>query len=158
VRGFIRAAVTIGLCAVTLGTTPTPSAVADVQCSEQHGPNPGKAESYRAQYSSAVSEPLKRDLAAYHAAAAAGDPTRTGRSATILYSEIQTDQAMFTDQTWFGCYDSGVLTSLLQSGDAFASTLDDISSAAAGYSGKTADDVPQLVAQAGPQEKAYTDS
>lgn len=150
------AVIAMGVLAVaTLGSATVPPAWAEVQCTGQQGPNPAKPESYREQYSSTVFAPLKRDLARYQSAAASDDPDQTGRAATSLYSEIQTDLAMFTDQTWFGCYDPVVLTGVKQAADAFTSTLDDISAAAAGFSGKTPDDVPALVAQAQPQQTAY---
>lgn len=156
VRGLITvAAMTIGaLAAVAFGTAVTPSAGADVQCAGQQ-PNPEKADFYQRQYSAAVSGPLRDHLAAYQSAAASDDPRQTGRAANILYGEIETDLMMFGTQTWFGCYDPAVLAGLQQSADAFTSTLDHISGAAANFSGKTAADVPALVAQAQPQEKAY---
>lgn len=150
------AAMSIGVfAAAALATAATPLAGADGQCTGQQGPNRGKPEMYQKQYSAAVSGPLKNHLAAYESAAASDDPQHTGQAANALYSEIETDLMMFGTQTWFGCYDPAVLASLQQSTDAFASTLDDISGAAASFSGKTPADVPALVAQARPQEKAY---
>lgn len=155
-RLIIAGAITTGVFAVpALGTAAIPSAWADVQCTGQQGPNPAKPESYRGEYSSMVSAPLKRDLAAYQSAAASGDAHPTGLAANRLYSEMTTDFMMFGDQSWFGCYDPAVLASLQQSTDAFGATLDDISAAAASFSGKTPDDVPALVAQAQPQQTAY---
>jgi hypothetical protein len=142
---------------VAFGTRATPAG-ADVRCTGQQGPNPAKPESYQQQYSTAVFRPLKNDLRTYQSAAASGDPRKTGRSATALYSEIETDLMMFGTQSWFGCYDPAVLANLQQSANAFASTLDDISGAAASFSGKTPADIPALVAQARPQEKTYIEA
>lgn len=160
VRALIAAAaMTIGAsAAVAFGTTVIPSAGADAQCSGQQAKNPEKADLYQRQYSAAVSGPLRNHLAAYQSAAASDDPQQIGRAANILYGEVETDLMMFGSQTWFGCYDPAVLAGLQQCADAFASTLDDISGAAANFSGKTAADVPALVAQAQPQEKAYIDA
>ncbi|OBJ38351.1 hypothetical protein A5621_13360 [Mycobacterium colombiense] len=103
-------------------------------------------------------DPLKRDLASYHSAAASGNPDETGRAANALYSEIETDLMMVDDQHWFGCYDPAVSARLQQSADAFVPTLDDISSAAANFSGKVPEDVPALVAQARQQQGAFIDA
>ena len=118
-------------------------------------PTPRKLTSIKEQIFSRCIGPLRDHLAAYQSAAASDDPRQTGRAANILYGEIETDLMMFGTQTWFGCYDPAVLAGLQQSADAFTSTLDRISGAAANFSGKTAADVPALVAQAQPQEKAY---
>ncbi|MBZ4521822.1 hypothetical protein [Mycobacterium avium] len=146
------------LAAAAFGTTVAPSARADVRCTGQQAPNPAKPDFYQRQYSAAVSVPLRNHFAAYQSAADSDDPQQTGRTANILYGEIETDLMMFGTQTWFGCYDPGVLAILQQSADTFAATLDDISGAAANFSGKTPEDVPALVAQAQPQGKAYIDA
>jgi hypothetical protein len=146
----------IGVFAAALfGTAAAPSAGAGVQCTSQQSPNPAKPDSYREHYSAAVTGPLKQRLETYQSAAASGDPKQTGLAANTLYAEIETDFMMFGAQDFFGCYDPAVLANLQQSTDAFGSTLDDISGAAASFSGKTPEDVPALVAQAQPQEKAY---
>jgi hypothetical protein len=141
--------------AAVFGTVATPPAGAEVQCASQQSPNPAKPDSYREHYSATVTRPLKQRLAAFHSAAASDDPKQTGVAANALYDEIETDFMMFGAQGFFGCYDPAVLAALQQSTDAFGSTLDDISGAAASFSGKTPEDVPALVAQADPQEKAY---
>jgi hypothetical protein len=157
VRGLTTAAaMSLGVfAAATFGMAATPSAGAEVRCTGQQGPNPAKPEFYQKQYSAAVSGPLRSHLAAYQSAAASDDPQQTGRAANTLYSEIETELMMYGTQTWFGCYDPAVLASLQQSTDSFASTLDDISGAAGSFSGKTPDDVPALVEQARPQERAF---
>lgn len=154
------AATSMGVLAavVVLGTPAAPRAAADTQCAGQHGSNPENVEYYRKQYSSTVLEPLKRDLAAYYSAAASGGPDEIGRAANALYNEIETDLMMVDDQHWFGCYDLAVLARLQQSADAFVPTLDDISSAATHFSGKTPEDVPALVAQARPLQRAFIDA
>jgi hypothetical protein len=158
VRRVTTVAVGVGVfAAAAFGTAATPAG-ADARCTGQQGPNSAKPESYQQQYSTAVFRPLKNDLQTYQSAAASGNPRQTGQSATTLYSEIETDLMMFGAQSWFGCYDPAVLANLQQSTDAFASTLDDISGAAASFSGKTPADIPALVAQARPQEKTYIEA
>jgi hypothetical protein len=65
---------------------------------------------------------------------------------------------MFATQMLFGCYSPAVLASLQQATNTLASSYDSINGAAANLGGKTPADVPGLVSQAKPQEKAYIDA
>lgn len=131
------------------------TARADVQCTGAQGPNPAEPEFYQEQYNPSVADQLTQDLQTYNAAVASGDPQQIGQAAGTLYSEISTYPMMFSTQTPFGCYNPLVLTNLQQPTNAFATTLDNITSAAASIDGKTPNDVPGLVSQAEPQETAY---
>jgi hypothetical protein len=153
----ITAAVVAGLslCAAVWGSAAT--AKADVKCDDHAGPNPAAPEFYQEQYKPSVATPLTKDLATYHSAVASGDPKQIGEAAGTLYSEISVNVNMFGTQKLFGCYSPAVLASLQQATDTLAATYDSINGAA-GLGGKTPGDVPGLVSQAKPQEKAYIDS
>jgi hypothetical protein len=153
----ITAAVIAGLSvAAVWGSAAT--ARADVKCDGNAGPNPAAPEFYQEQYNPAVAKPLAKDLATYHDAVASGDAKQIGDAAGTLYSEISSNVNMFATQKLFGCYDPAVLASLQQATNTLASSYDSIKGAAANLSGNTPADVPGLVSQAKPQEKAYVDA
>ena len=154
----ITAAIIVGLSVFTAVWESAATSTADIQCTGQEGPNPAAPESYQSQYKSSVAKPVTKDLAAYQAAVASGDPKQIWQTAGTLSSDISQTPMMFGTQTPFGCYDPAVLTSLQQATNTFASTLDSIKGAAAGLGGKTPSDVPGLVSQAKPQERAYVDA
>lgn len=97
-------------------------------------------------------------MATYHSAVASGDPKQIGAAAGMLYSEITFDLQMFDTEHSFGCYSPVVLASLHRATDALAPTFDSINAASASLGGKTPSDVPGLVSQAKPQERAYIDA
>jgi len=154
----ITAAVVAGLSVFTAVWVSAATARADENCDAQAGPNPAAPEFYQEQYNPSVAKPLTKDLATYHSAVASGDPKQIGQAAGTLYSEISFNPRMFSMQTAFGCYDPAVLTSLQQATNTLAPIYDSINGAAANLGGKTPNDIPGLVSQAKPQEKAYIDA
>jgi hypothetical protein len=134
------------------------TARADVKCDGNAGPNSAAPEFYQRQYNASVAESLTKDLATYHSAVASGDAQQIGDAAGTLYSEISSNVDMFVTQRLFGCYDPTVLNSLKQATNTLASTFDSINGASAGLGGETPSDIPRLVSQAKPQEKAYIDA
>jgi hypothetical protein len=154
----ITAAVVGGLSVFTAVWGSAATARADVKCDDHAGPNPAAPEFYQEQYNPAVAKPLTKDLATYHSAVGSGDPKEIGEAAGTLYSEISSNVNMFVTQKLFGCYSPAALASLQQAANTLAPTYDSISGAAAGLGGKTSGDVPGLVTQAKPQEKAYIDA
>jgi hypothetical protein len=130
----------------------------DVPCTGSQGPNPAAPEFYRGQYDLSIAESLRKDLTLYHSAVASGVMEEIGLQAGRLYSEISVDLELFDVQSYFGCYDPAVLTSLHEATDALAPVFDDISSAAANFGGKSPGEVPGLVSRAKPLEKVYVDS
>jgi len=151
----ITATVVAGLSVCAAVWASAANAKADVKCTGQQGSNPAAPEFYQEQYNPSVARLLTKDLKTYSAAVASGDPQQIGQAAGTLYSEISVDLDMFGTQTLFGCYDPAVLTSLQQSTDTFASTLDSINGAAARASAGRPNNMPSLVSQAKPQETAY---
>jgi hypothetical protein len=151
----ITAAVVAGLSVFTAVLGSVATGRADVQCTGQQDPNPAAPEFYQSQYNPSVAKPLTKDLAAYNAAVASGDPSKIWQTAGTLSSDISQTPMMFGTQTPFGCYDPAVLTSLQRATNTFAATLDSIKGAATSTGGKTPSDVAGLVVQAKPQETAY---
>jgi hypothetical protein len=154
----ITVAVVAGLSVFTAVWVSVATGRADVQCTGEQGPNPAAPEVYQAQYNPSVAKPLTKDLAAYHAAVASGDPKQIWLTAGTLSSDISQTPMIFGNQTPFGCYDPPILTGLQRATNTFAAALDSIHGAAANLGGKTPSDVPGLVSQAKPQEKAYIDA
>ena len=154
----ITAAVVAGLSVFTAVLGSAATGRADVQCTGQQDPNPAAPEFYQSQYNPSVAKPLTKDLAAYNAAVASGDPSKIWQTAGALSSDISQTPMMFGTQTPFGCYDPAVLTSLQQATNTLAPIYDSINGAAANLGGKTPNDIPGLVSQAKPQEKAYIDA
>jgi hypothetical protein len=154
----ITAAVVAGLSVFTAVWESSATATADIQCTGEQGPNPAAPESYQSQYNSSVAKPVTKDLAAYDAAVASGDPKQIWQTAGTLSNDISQTPMIFGNQTPFGCYDPPVLTGLQRATNTFATALDSIKGAAAGLGGKTPSDVPGLVSQAKPQERAYVDA
>jgi hypothetical protein len=154
----ITATVVAGLSVVTAVWGSAATAKADAKCDDHAGPNPAAPEFYQEQYGPAVAKPLTKDLATYHSAVTSGDPKEIGDAAGTLYSEISVNVNMFNTQKLFGCYSPLVLASLHQATDPLAATYDSINGAGASLGGKTPDDLPGLVFQARPQEKAYIDA
>jgi hypothetical protein len=154
----ITATVVAGLSVVTAVWGSAATAKADAKCDDHAGPNPAAPEFYQEQYNPAVAKPLTKDLATYHSAVGSGDPKEIGEAASTLYSEISSNVNMFVTQKLFGCYSPATLASLQQATNTLAPTFDSIASAAANIGGKTPDDLPGLVFQARPQEKAYIDA
>jgi hypothetical protein len=126
-------------------------ASADAKCDGSAGPNPAAPEFYRQQYNPTVAQPLTKEFAAYRNAVASGDLQQIGDAAGTLHGDVQGGANKFETQNFFGCYSPTVLAGVQQTADALASTLDSISSAAAG-------DLPDLIDQAKPQVKAYIDA
>jgi hypothetical protein len=156
-RGIMAAVVaSLSVCTAVWGSAAT--AKADVKCDDHAGPNPAAPEFYQEQYNPAVAKPLTKDLATYQSAVGSGDPKEIGEAASTLSSEISSNVNMFVTQKLFGCYSPAVLASLQQATNTLASSYDSINGAAANLGGKTPADVPGLVSQAKPQEKAYIDA
>jgi hypothetical protein len=154
----ITAVVVAGLSVVTAVWASGATAKADGKCDGNAGPNSAAPEFYQEQYNPSVAKPLTKDLATYHTAVASGDPKQIGDAAGTLYSEISSNVNMFVTQKLFGCYSPAVLAGLQQATNTLASSYDSINGAAANLGGKTPADVPGLVSQAKPQEKAYIDA
>ena len=154
----IAATVVACLSVVTAVWASAAKANADVKCDDHVGPNPAAPESYQEQYNPAIAEPLTKDLATYRDAVGSGDAKEIGEAAGTLYSEISSNVNMFVTQKLFGCYNPAVLASLQQATNTLAPTYDRINGAAANLGGKAPGDVPGLVSQAKPQEKAYIEA
>jgi LmbE family N-acetylglucosaminyl deacetylase len=145
-------AITAAVVSLSIGTLICAApASADAKCDGSAGPNPATPESYQQHYNPSVAQPLTKEFAAYRSAVASGDLQQIGDAAATLHNDVVGDPNKFGTQDLFGCYSPAVLAGVQQAADALASTLDQISSAAAG-------DLPDLVSQAKPQVKAYIDA
>lgn len=133
-----------------------PAAHAGTTCSAGGKPErEASPEFYQGQYSAALAKTLKKDLTAYDAAVAANDMKAAGAAAGTLYSEIFIDLKMIDDPALFGCYSPTVQTDLQNATNAWSPTLDTMSCAGPSSCGHNVSEMPGLVAQSAPLEKAY---
>jgi hypothetical protein len=113
---------------------------------------------YQQQYADGVATPLKEKLKTYDSAVASGDSHLIGQAAGTLGSDIRTDAKLADIPRVYGCYDQQILAHLQKAAVTFADTLDALSCASDGMCGKKQTDVPALIAQAAPQERAAVDA
>ncbi|ORV42178.1 hypothetical protein [Mycobacterium conspicuum] len=150
----------------SMGTPASSSSSADVvttvaggdTCQRRVGPNDGTPDFYRQQYADGLADPLEARLQTYGSATASGDPHRIGDVAAALDTDIRADARLVNVPRLYGCYDQAVLTRLQDATEAFATTLDALSCAAADMCNRRQAEVPGLVARAAPQERSYVEA
>jgi hypothetical protein len=127
-------------------------------CTGRPPENSGSPDFYRQQYADGVAAPLKEKLKTYDSAVVSGDSHLIGQAAAALGTDFRTDATLVDIPRLYGCYDQQILAHLQKAAVAFADTLDGMSCAADGMCGKKQTDVPALIAQAAPQERAAVDA
>lgn len=127
-------------------------------CQGRAGQNDRPPDAYRQQYATGLADPLEETLNTYGSAAASGDPHRIGDAAAALDTDIRADARLVNVPRLYGCYDQTLLTRLQNATEAFATTLDALSCAAANLCNRKQTEVPKLVVQAGPQERTYVEA
>jgi hypothetical protein len=127
-------------------------------CQGRAGQNDATPDFYRQQYADGLADPLEARLKTYGSAASSGDPHRIGDAAAALDTDIRADARLVNVPRLYGCYDQTVLTRLQNATEAFATTLDALSCAAANMCNRKQTEVPSLVAQAAPQERTYVEA
>ena len=78
--------------------------------------------------------------------------------AAALDTDIRADARLVNVPRLYGCYEQTVLTRLQNATEAFATTLDALSCAAADMCNRKHTEVPGLVAEAAPQERTYVEA
>jgi hypothetical protein len=132
--------------------------VGGATCQGRPAPNDATPDFYRQQYADGLANPLEARLTTYGAAASSGDPYRIGEAAAALDTDIRADARLVNVPRLYGCYDPTVLTRLQNATEAFATTLDALSCAAANMCNRKQTEVPGLIAQAAPQERTYVEA
>jgi hypothetical protein len=127
-------------------------------CQGRAAPNDATPDFYRQQYADGLANPLEDRLTTYGSAALSGDPHRIGDAAAALDTDIRADARLVNVPRLYGCYDKTVLTRLQNATEAFATTLDVLSCAAANMCNRRQTEVPGLVAQAAPEERTYVEA
>jgi hypothetical protein len=125
----------------------------NLTCKGGAPPNDASPDFYRQQYAELVN-PLKERLKTYDAAAESGDARSIGLAAAALDTDIRADAGLVNIPRLYGCYDQKVLARLQNATEAFATTLDALSCASDNRCNRKQTEVPGLVAQASPQERA----
>jgi hypothetical protein len=125
----------------------------NLTCEGGAPPNDASPDFYRQQYAELVN-PLKERLKTYDAAAESGDARSIGLAAAALDTDIRADAGLVDIPRLYGCYDQKVLARLQNATEAFATTLDALSCASDNRCNRKQTEVPGLVAQASPQERA----
>jgi hypothetical protein len=123
-------------------------------CEGRPPQNDGSPDFYRQQYADGLVNPLKERLKTYDSAAESGDSELIAQAAGYLDSDIRADARLADNPRLFGCYDRQVLIRLHNTTETFATTLDALSCAGDNKCNRKQAEVPGLVAQAGPQERA----
>jgi hypothetical protein len=113
---------------------------------------------YQQHYANDLASPLKERLKIYDSAVVSLDTQRIGQAAGVLGTEIRADGKLVDSPRVYGCYDQQVLTHLQKEAVAFADTLDAMSCASVDMCGRKQTEVPGIVAQAAPQERAVLDA
>ena len=125
----------------------------NLTCKGGAPPNDASPDFYRQQYAELVN-PLKERLKTYDAAAESGDARSIGLAAAALDTDVRADAGLVDIPRLYGCYDQKVLARLQNATEAFATTLDALSCASDNRCNRKQTEVPGLVAQASPQERA----
>ena len=127
-------------------------------CKGRVSPNVESPDFYRQHYANDLASPLKERLKTYDSAVVSGDTQRIGQAADVLGTEIRADAKLVDSPRVYGCYDQQALTHLQNAAVSFADALDAMSCASADMCGKKQTEVPGIVAQAAPQERAALDA
>jgi hypothetical protein len=158
IAGIAMALTACGASNTTGGASSRPAVVTTVPgnetCEGRAPQNDASPDFYRQQYADGLANPLKERLKTYESAAESGDAERIGQAAGYLDSDIRADAHLPDNPRLFGCYDRQVLARLHNTTETFATTLDALSCAGDNKCNRKQAEVPGLVAQAGPQERA----
>jgi hypothetical protein len=127
-------------------------------CKGRASQNVESPDFYQQHYANDLASPLKERLKTYDSAVVSVDTQRIGEAAGVLGTEIRADAKLVDSPRVYGCYDQQVLTHLQNEAVAFADTLDAMSCASADMCGRKPTEVPSIVAQAAPQERAALDA
>lgn len=159
ILGFAMALTACGSSGTPAGSSSSSGVVTTVAggdtCDGRAGRNEASPEFYQQQYASGLANQLKEKLQNYDSAVDSGDPKRIGDTANALDTEIRADARLVNIPRLFGCYNPRFLTALQSATDAFASTMDTVSCAGVNMCNRKQSEVPELVAQAEPQERTY---
>jgi len=127
-------------------------------CAGRLGQNDGSPDSYRQEYSTGLAKQLKATISTYETAVQSGDSQQIADAAGALAAEVRADALLATIPRLYGCYNPKVLASLQKATDTLAGTLDALSCAGVNMCNKNQTDVPRLLVQEKPQERAYVEA